>query len=116
MAYSDSLKPLKTHLNILNLVIIGLILFLFIARGNLLGYNSVKGNNSVSAKIIAKKGASIRDMPSRKGKVVVIAPVNSEIKIIQRKVQSDIIDHKPGSWVKVEYLGKTGYIWEHLID
>jgi hypothetical protein len=116
MAHSDNLKSLRTHSNILSLVIIGLILFLLMAPENFFGGNSVEDSNSVLAKIIAKKGASIRDKPSKNGKILIIAPANSEVKIIQRKVQNDIVDNKQGSWVKVRYLGKTGYVWEYLID
>jgi len=116
MAHSDNLKSLRTHSNILSLVIVGLILFLLMAPGNFFGGNSVEDSDSVSAKIIAKKGASIRDKPSRNGKILIIAPANSKVEIIQRKIQNDIIDNKQGSWVKVRYQGKTGYIWEYLIN
>lgn len=116
MADWESLKPLRTHLKILNWVITGLILVLLLVAVRFLGSNPVKDNLSVSAKIIAKSGASIRDIPSKNGKVVIIAPLHSKVEIIQRKVQNDTIDHRKGSWVKIRYQKKTGYVWEYLID
>ncbi|MCT2409455.1 SH3 domain-containing protein [Chryseobacterium antibioticum] len=116
MADWESLKSLRTHLKILNWVITGLILVLLIVAFRFFDSNPVKDSLFVSAKIIAKSGASIRDMPSKNGKVLIIAPLHSKIEIIQRKVQNDRIDHRKGSWVKVRYQKKTGYVWEYLID
>jgi hypothetical protein len=116
MADRESLKSLRNHLKILNWVITGLILVLFTAAFRFLDSNPLKDKLSVPAKIIAKSGASIRDTPSKNGKVLIIAPLHSEIMVIQRKVQNDMIDNKKGSWVKVRYQKKTGYVWEYLID
>ncbi|NML72286.1 SH3 domain-containing protein [Chryseobacterium sp. RP-3-3] len=100
----------------MNWIITGLILVLLIVAVRFLGSYPLKDNLSVSAKIIAKSGASIRDMPSKNGKVLVIAPLYSKVEIIQRKAQNDTIDNRKGSWVKVRYQKKTGYVWEYLID
>src|ERR1700750_2752000 len=108
MANWESLKPLRIHLKILNWVIAGLILAVVIIAFRLLDSHSPKDNLFVPAKIIAKSGASIRDSPSKNGNVLIIAPLHSEIEIIQRKVQNDTIDNRKGSWVKVRYQKKTG--------
>lgn len=116
MADWESLKSLRTHLKILNGVITGLILVLFIIIFRICSNNPAKDNRYVPSKITAKSGASIRDNPSRNGKVLIIAPLHSEIEIIQRKVRNDTIGNRKGSWVKVRYQKKTGYVWEYLID
>lgn len=116
MADWESLNPLRTHLKILNWVITCLTFVLLIVAFRFFGSNPPKDNLSVRAKIIAKSGASIRESPSKNGKILIIAPLHSEIEIIQRKAQNDTIDNRKGSWVKVRYQKKTGYVWEHLIN
>ncbi|MGG5208512.1 hypothetical protein ACQWU4_06155 [Chryseobacterium sp. MIQD13] len=116
MADWGSLKSLKTHSRILSWVILGLILVLFLAPKHFWENNLQKNTISSSAKVTAKRGASIRDIPSKNGNVLIVAPVNSEVEIIQRKVKKDTVDNKQGSWIKIQYQGKTGYVWEYLLD
>ena len=114
MADWNTLKPLKTHSQILTFVIICLLGFSFFTPKHFL--RNFSTNNINYVKVKANKGASIRDVPSITGNLLDVAPKNAKLKIIDKNIQQDVIENKSGTWSKVDYNGQIGFVWGNLIE
>lgn len=64
----------------------------------------------------ANNGLSIRDEPSKSGKLLITAPYQAKLKILKLDVKKDVINGKIGFWYEVEYQGTTGFAFGNYID
>lgn len=66
--------------------------------------------------VIAKSGLWMRETPETTGKQVVLVPYNSKIKFIEQKNDFVKIGNISGKWKRIEYSGKTGWIFGGFIS
>ena len=119
MADWSSLKPLQNHSKIMGVVaavLIAVLIFTPRHAFTTLASNSDTENNSAKSTVNAISGLSIRDQPSINGTLLMTAPNNSVLHIIDKNGGADKIGGKRGNWYKVEYEGVTGFAWGNYID
>ncbi|GEM_PF-2984329 len=119
MADWSSLKPLKTHSTILWLIALVLVaILIFTPRhafriGN---SNSFMQTNEGTSTVNAVNGLSIRDQPNKNGNLLITAPYQAKLSVIETDVAHDYISGKSGYWYKVEYQGTTGFAFGNYIN
>ncbi len=67
-------------------------------------------------KVTAPSGLRIRSAPNTDGKMIASAPLNSELNGCQKSFGKFATSEAEGDWRKVEFKGKTGYIWDGFLE
>jgi hypothetical protein len=119
MADWSSLQPLRVHSRFMAVVALILAGVLFFTPRHAFRAQAIFNNresNSLTSKVKAASGLSIRDQPTVNSTILTTAPNNARLTIIDENVAQDIVGGKNGSWYKVEYQGITGYAWGNYID
>lgn len=62
-------------------------------------------------KVIAKNGTPLRDKPKLNGKKLLVIPEEVIGEILEETKERESIENRIGNWLKVEYNGKTGWIF-----
>lgn len=62
-------------------------------------------------KVVAKKGTILRDKPKLIGKKLLVIPEEVIGEILEETKERESIENRIGNWLKVEYNGKTGWIF-----
>lgn len=116
MANWKSLHKLRLHSSILTMVIIGLIAFLVLSSNHFSGIHQTTSAPIEYVKVIARKGANIRSIPSTSGSTNAVAPRKTRLKVLEKNTKNDIVNGLNGSWHKVQYKGIVGYVWGNLVE
>ncbi len=61
-------------------------------------------------------GRSIRDQPNKNGNLLITAPYQAKLTVLETDVEHDYINGKSGYWYKVEYQGTTGFSFGNYIE
>jgi hypothetical protein len=62
-------------------------------------------------KVVAKGGTPLRDKPKPNGKKLINIPEEIIGEVLDESKEREVIDTRIGNWLKVEYNGKTGWIF-----
>lgn len=119
MANWSSLKPLKTQSTILTIVALVLVAILIFTPRHAfrIGQSNLFTTDSESRSIVnSTSGLSIRNEPKKNSKLLITAPYQAKLNIIETDVAQDFINGKSGYWYKVEYRGITGFAFGNYID
>ena len=121
MADWENLRPHKIHLAVLVVIalILGAILYFtprHAFRSNFSNLNTQEDFRVITCTVTAVSGLSIRNQPSRNGRLLTTAPYSAKLTIISQEVTEDNINGKKGYWYKVQYQGTTGFAWGNFLD
>jgi len=115
----SSLKPLKTQSTVLTIVAMFLIAVLIFTPRHAFKLNSSNSFAKVtegSSIVIAESGLSIRDQPNKNGNLLITAPYQSKLSILEINIAQDYINGKSGYWYKVEFKGTVGFAFGNYIE
>lgn len=73
-------------------------------------FNSVHGESKTMT-VDTSAGLKMRSVPDQKSDVLVVIPNGKTVQVIEEKPEEMTIGSRTGKWCKVEYDGKTGWVF-----
>ena len=94
------------------------ILILFTLLTGMIGTGLANGNKPMStAEVVAQSGLSLRAGPSMYSVVLEVIPFAESVTIIEDdRLNAEKIDWVQGAWVKVEFEGVSGYVFDGFLS
>lgn len=65
--------------------------------------------------VIGSSYLNLRSKPSLNGSVLLQIPAESVVDIMFYDTETFYLEGKPGSWAKIRYAGKEGYVWGNFL-
>ncbi|TXH70628.1 MAG: SH3 domain-containing protein [Thiothrix sp.] len=75
-----------------------------------------KADQALWYESIAKPFLIVRDQPSVTANKLGAVPEGGKVKVLEAKVKADFISGRKGAWVKIEWLDKTGYVFDGFLQ
>ncbi|HPY42445.1 MAG TPA: SH3 domain-containing protein, partial [Thiolinea sp.] len=75
-----------------------------------------KVDQEVWYKATAKPVLIVRDQPNVTANKLGTVPEGGKVKVLEANVKADFISGHKGAWVKIEWLDKTGYVFDGFLE
>ncbi|WP_298609441.1 lysozyme inhibitor LprI family protein [uncultured Thiothrix sp.] len=78
--------------------------------------SSTKPEKELWYQATAKPFLLVRDQPEVTAKKLGTVPEGGKVKVLEANVKEDFISGRKGAWVKIEWLDKTGYVFDGFLE
>lgn len=78
--------------------------------------SSTKADQELWYKATAKPFLIVRDQPNVTANKLGTVPEGGKVKVLEANVKTDFISGRKGAWVKIEWLDKTGYVFDGFLE